>query len=69
MGNKKKDRGNQKDVTKYQMDLEMHDCCDDYLEKTKKDYSLTISQDATRMNKNNKCEIWSKYHCAYGLCV
>ena len=47
MGNKKRDRRNQKDVTKYQMDLEMHDRHDDYLEKTKKkkDYSLIISQD------------------------
>ena len=50
MGNKKRDRRNQKDVTKYQMDLEMHDCCDNYLEKTKKkDYSLIISQDVTVM--------------------
>ena len=51
MGNKKRDRRNQKDVTKYQMDLEMHDCCDDYLEKTKKrkDYSLIISQDVIVM--------------------
>ena len=46
MGNKKRDRRNQKDVTKYQTDLEMHDRHDDYLEKTKKEYySLIISQD------------------------
>ena len=32
-------------------DLEMHDCCDDYFEENKKDYSLTISQDSTRMKK------------------
>ena len=54
MGNKKRDRRNQNDVPKYQTDFETHDPCDDYSEENKKGYSITISQDSTRMKKKKQ---------------